>query len=82
MMANFTDATAYIDSDTVAVERGEFITSIAKLCKNWSWSNRKVKTFLSLLQKEGMILYSCDNKKTIINISNKKFMPLEILRTL
>ena len=70
MTANFTDAKACIDGDTSDVKRGEFITSIKKLCDLWGWSNRKVKTFLDLLQKEGMVVYRCDKKMTFIKLVN------------
>src|SRR5699024_239004 len=39
-------------------------------CDTWSWSNTKVNNFLKLLEKDGMIVYKSDTKKTVINVVN------------
>lgn len=54
----------------VRVKRGSMITSIRGLSGRWKWSNTKVKNFLKLLQKEKMITYKSDSKKTILSIVN------------
>lgn len=68
LSANHQDNKIVFDSNLIEVKRGEFITSIRKLCERWGWSNSKVKKFLDLLQNDGMITYKSDTKKTTINI--------------
>lgn len=70
LSANYQDKKIVFDSNLVEVKRGEFITSIRKLCERWGWSNSKVKKFLETLQLDGMITYKSDTKKTAINIVN------------
>lgn len=70
LSANYQDKKIVFDSNLVEVKRGEFITSIRKLCERWGWSNSKVKKFLDTLQLDGMITYKSDTKKTAINIVN------------
>lgn len=70
LSANHQDKKIVFDSNLVDVKRGEFITSIRKLCERWGWSNSKVKKFLETLQLDGMITYKSDTKKTTINIVN------------
>jgi DnaD/phage-associated family protein len=70
LSANHQDKKIVFDSNLVEVKRGEFITSIRKLCERWGWSNSKVKKFLETLQLDGMITYKSDTKKTTINIVN------------
>lgn len=70
LSANHQEKKIVFDSNLVEVKRGEFITSIRKLCERWGWSNSKVKKFLDTLQMDGMITYKSDTKKTTINIVN------------
>ncbi|PRR70888.1 DNA replication protein DnaD [Clostridium thermopalmarium] len=72
LSANHQDKKIVFDSNLIEVKRGEFITSIRKLCERWGWSNSKVKKFLDLLQDDGMIYYKSDTKKTAINIVKYK----------
>ena len=59
-----------LGNEVVKVNVGEKITSIRKLCDDWGWSNTKVKNFLNLLQKQNMITYKSDTKKTVIKVLN------------
>ncbi len=68
LSANHQDKKIVFDSNLIEVKRGQFITSIRKLCDRWGWSNSKVKKFLELLQGDGMLTYKSDTKKTTINI--------------
>lgn len=70
MMANHQDDKVLIDNELLTVKRGQFITSIRKLCQRWKWSNTKVKSFLELLKTDGMIIYKSDRKKTAVAIVN------------
>ncbi|WP_051624048.1 hypothetical protein [Clostridium akagii] len=70
LSANHQDKKTLFDSNLIEVKRGQFITSIRKLCEKWGWSNSKVKRLLELLKTDGMITYKSDTKKTTINIVN------------
>ena len=70
LMANHRENRVLIDNELITVEKGQLITSIRKLCDRWDWSNTKVSNFLKLLQKDEMISYKSDTKKTVINICN------------
>ncbi len=70
MRANHKDNKILLGNKLTEVKRGQFITSIRKLCEAWRWSNTKVNSFLSLLESDGMITYKSDTKKTVINVVN------------
>lgn len=68
MMANHRENKFVLGNELVEVERGQFITSELKLMEKWGWSKTKVRSFLELLQNDGMIVKKSDRKKTTINI--------------
>ena len=70
LMANHEDRKVLIGNQLITVKRGSFVTSIRKLCDRWGWSNTKVRTFLSLLEQDGMIIVKSDAKKTTLTIVN------------
>lgn len=70
LLANHQDKKIIFNGNLIELKRGQFITSIRKLCDKWGWSNSKVKKFLDTLQVDEMIFYKSDTKKTIINIVN------------
>ena len=70
LMANHDYNKFLLGNELVEVERGSFITSELKLMERWGWSNTKLRNFLSLLQKDGMIIKKSDNKKSAIIIAN------------
>ncbi len=59
LMVNHEDKTVLLGNDLVEVKRGECLTSEPKLAERWGWSRTKVRNFLNLLEKDGMI----ENKK-------------------
>lgn len=67
---NHTKNDCLLGNKVIKVEVGEKVTSIRKLCNKWGWSNTKVKNFLNLLQKQNMISYKSDTKKTVIKVLN------------
>jgi len=69
MRANYKDTKVLLGNELLEVKRGQFITSIRKLCETWQWSNTKVNSFLKLLEQDGMIAYKSDTKKTVITIA-------------
>ena len=61
------------DGNLVEVARGQKITSIRQLSERWRWSRTKVTDFLTLLEKDGMLIRKSDSKKTVITIVNYDF---------
>ena len=70
LLVNHSDKKTVIDGEMVEVKRGSKITSLRKLGDGWGWSPSKVKKFLEQLQKDNMITFKCDNKKTVVTIEN------------
>lgn len=70
LSVNHEDNKTLIDGELIEVKRGSRITSLRKLADQWGWSTTKVKKFLELLQKEQMIKFESDNKKTLVSIEN------------
>lgn len=70
MLANHKDNKFLLGNELVEVESGSFITSELKLMERWGWGKSKTRSFLELLEKDGMIVKKSDRKKTTINICN------------
>ena len=70
LAANHQDRKIMVDGELTEVFRGSQITSLRKLGEAWGWSSKKVKKFLEQLQKDEMITYKSDNKKTVVTIEN------------
>ncbi|MBC3887258.1 hypothetical protein GH810_02905 [Acetobacterium paludosum] len=72
LMANFKENKFLLGNELVLVEAGSFITSEKKLMEKWKWSNTKVRNFLSVLEKDGMIIKKTDSKKSTLTVVNYK----------
>ncbi|MCM3701876.1 Replication protein O [Paenibacillus macerans] len=70
MMANHKNNKFLHGNELVEVERGQFITSELKLMERWDWGKNKLRLFLDLLEKDGMIIKKTDRKRTAITICN------------
>ena len=70
MMMNFEDRKFKMGQELVFVERGQRITSERKLSELWNWSRTKVRNFLEILEKDGMIEVKKTSKRTVIKICN------------
>ncbi len=70
LMANHDNNKFLLGNELVEIERGSFITSELKLMDRWGWGKTKLRSFLDLLQNDGMIIKKSDNKKTAITIVN------------
>lgn len=53
--ANYKDSKMIINGRFRTIKRGQIFTSIGKLGTAWGWSDKKVRLFLSELQKENMV---------------------------
>lgn len=54
----------------ITIRRGQFITSIGKLADRWKWSRERVRRYLKLLERDGMITRKSDTFKTTITVVN------------
>ncbi|HGZ3947813.1 TPA: DnaD domain protein [Staphylococcus aureus] len=77
MEANHSKAKAPIGNQIVTVERGQRLTSILTLSDLFNWSRFKVKTFLDLLESDGMLEVKTTSKYTLITIVNYDFYQSE-----
>ena len=68
--ANFTDNDILIKGQVVKLKRGQQARSEVTLSKSWKWSRNKVRRFLELLKKEGMIESKTTHLTSIISICN------------
>ncbi|HEK6696168.1 TPA: DnaD domain-containing protein [Staphylococcus aureus] len=73
MEANHSKAKVPIGNQIVTVERGQRLTSILTLSDLFNWSRFKVKTFLDLLESDGMLEVKTTSKYTLITIVNYDF---------
>lgn len=62
--------TVMLGGKAVILNRGSLITSRKKLAERWNWSERKVRTFLSGLEREQQIACQAGNKFSIITVLN------------
>lgn len=68
LLANHKDNKFLLGNELVKVKKGSLITSQKKLRERWGWGNEKIRSFLKLLEKDGMIKQHTDTKKTVIVI--------------
>lgn len=73
LKAQYTDEKIIHNGEVVCVRRGELMTSIRDLARDWGWSKDSVSRFLMLLEKDGMITKSSSRKGTKIFINNYSF---------
>ncbi|EYN36599.1 primosome subunit DnaD [Staphylococcus aureus DAR3616] len=77
MEANHSKAKVPIGNQIVTVERGQRLTSILTLSDLFNWSRFKVKTFLDLLESDGMLEVKTTSKYTLITVVNWAFYQSE-----
>ncbi|HDC0351000.1 TPA: DnaD domain-containing protein [Staphylococcus aureus] len=77
MEANHSKAKVPIGNQIVTVERGQRLTSILTLSDLFNWSRFKVKTFLDLLESDGMLEVKTTSKYNLITIVNYDFYQSE-----
>ena len=52
------------------IKRGEIVTSMMKLSGRWKWSRNKLRHFLGLLEKDGMIERKSNHNYTHLSVCN------------
>lgn len=68
--ANYEEKPMLSGNELVNVNRGELITSIHKLESTFKWSQHEVRAFLSLLEKDKMIIKIGTGKFTRLTVCN------------
>lgn len=69
-LARWKDEKLLIGNDIVTVHRGSYYTSELKLSERWSWSRKRTRDFLKLLENEKMITKKGTSKGTMLTIEN------------
>jgi hypothetical protein len=57
-------------SSVIELDRGQLIGSRGRLAREWRWTERKVRTFLKLLQSQDMITLESDQGVTKLTVCN------------
>jgi DNA replication protein DnaD len=70
LLANHDDNDFILGNQKMVVRRGQHWTSIKKLEQRWGWSEKKVKSFLQLLETENMIYLETTNRGSMITLVN------------
>lgn len=68
LTANYEEGKIFISGQPVEIKPGQVATTMAYLAEHWGWSRKKVKGFLDVLEKEGMVAVKCTSKYTLITI--------------
>ena len=70
-MASFEDKKVIEDTHLITIKKGQFIASVAFLCKRWGKSNKTIIKYLKLLEEDEMICREVLHRQTpVITICN------------
>ena len=72
-LARWKEEKLLVGNELLIVPRGSYYTSELKLSEKWKWSRKKVREFLKLLEKEGMIIRKGTTKGTMLSVVNYDF---------
>ena len=70
LLANHRDVEIVFDYTPMTVKRGQYLTSVRKLCARWSWSKDRTLKYLRLLESLKMIRRESNKQRTLITIEN------------
>lgn len=70
LLASHKPSTIFVRNIPIQLQPGDLFWSQEQLSKRWSWSRKKTKNFLNLLQTCAQLNYKVDNKIGIISIAN------------
>jgi len=70
LSANHEDNKFLLGGQLVDAKKGDIVTSELKLMGKWGWSKTKVRSFLSMLEKDSMLIKKTDSKKTTLSLVN------------
>lgn len=70
LLANHRDKDTIFDGKKITIQRGQYLTSVRKLSKEWHWGKDKTLKYLRLLEMCEMITRDTDSRRTLITIVN------------
>lgn len=70
MMANHKTKKWLVQDQMVLIKRGELITSLAELAKQWGWSRGKVRRYITMLENDTMVVRKSTHLWTHLTICN------------
>lgn len=70
LLANFEDAKMLYKGQIITCKRGDVNYSISFLADRWKWGRKKVKGFLDVLERDGMVTTKATTHRTTITIVN------------
>ena len=70
LMVNHKPGEAVVGNMAIAVQPGQRVTSIKQLSERWGWSRKKTKSFLTLLERAGMLTHKSTTKYTVLTVEN------------
>lgn len=70
LLANHRDKDTIFDGKRITIKRGQYLTSVRKLSKEWQWGKNKTLAYLRLLEECEMIRRDADSRRTLITIVN------------
>lgn len=72
-LMRFKEEKLNIGNEIVIIPRGSCYTSELKLGERWGWSRKRVRSFLGLLEGEGMVQRKGTTKGTTLSLVNYSF---------
>ena len=72
LRTTYSNQKVVLGSDIYHIKAGDILTSQKKLCIEFNWGNSKLRTFLTLLEKDEMVSIKTTKKLTMITILNYK----------
>ena len=70
MMANYADEKRVVGNDVVFYPRGSIPRSMLSLAERWGWSRKRVKAFLGMLERNGMVTTKVTTHGTTVTVAN------------
>ena len=68
MLANHEDEKVPYKGEIVICKRGDVSRSISSLAERWHWGREKTRNFLTLLEKDGMVVVNATKNRTTITL--------------
>lgn len=69
-LANWKDVKVPYKGEMILCQRGDVNYSMSFLADRWGWSRKKVKSFLTLLEGDGMVTTNVTTNRTVITVEN------------
>ena len=68
MLANYTDKKEYSGGELKVFKRGTVHMSIKQMADRWGWDRKKVRAFLSALEKDNMVTVNSTTHGTTVTL--------------